>query len=185
MNPCKVCSKTDENMQICSACKSVHYCSLNCQKSDWKSHKIDCFKLGQITLSNKAIETVLNNKIFDKLFQYIHHFNITGQNIKDKLMLCLISPNFDKLNKIESYSCIINIAPISEFSEKIQTESKNDKKSAFFIYYDKLHNDMNSSKGSIINFDFDYEKRDMLCYETIKMIELPTAFTIYLDGRCE
>ena len=44
---------------------------------------------------------------------------------------------------------------------------------------------MNSSKGSIINFDFDYEKRDTLCYEAIKGLDLPALFTVYLDGRCE
>jgi len=185
MNSCKVCLKINDNMQICSACKSVHYCSRDCQKLDWKSHKTGCFKLNQVYLSDKAIETVFNNKPFNKIFQYIHHFNITGSNIKDKLMLCLISPNFDKLNQLESYSCIINIAPVNEFSEEIKIQLNDDKKSVFFIYYDKLHNDMNSQKGSIINFDFEYEKRDMICYEAIKTLELPTMFTVYLDGRCE
>lgn len=185
MNPCKVCSKTAIDMQICSACKSVHYCSRDCQKLDWKSHKTACFQLGQVHLSDKAIDTVLNNKPFNKIFQYIHHFNITGQNINDKLMICFISPNFDKTNKLEAYSCIINIAPVNEFSQEIKDQLIQDKKSVFIIYHDKLNYDRNSSKGSIINFDFEYEKRDMLCYESIKGLDLPTIFTVYLDGRCE
>ena len=184
MNPCKVCLKIDENMQICSACKSVHYCSIDCQKLDWKSHKTGCFKINQVYISDKAIETVFNNKVFNKMFQYIHHFNITGSNIKDKLMFCLISPNFDNLKQLESYTCIINIALINEFSEDIKSKLNDNQKSVYFIYYDGINYDANSSKGSIINFDFEYEKRDMLCYEAIKTLELPTMFTVYLDGRC-
>ncbi len=185
MNPCKVCSKTGENMQQCSACKSVHYCSIDCQKLDWKSHKTACFKVNQVYFSNTAIDTVFNNIVFNKIFQYTHDFNITGQAIKDKLMLCLITPNFDKLKKLESYSCIINIVPINEFSNEIKSQLIDNKRSAYFTYYDKLHYDENASKGSIVNFDFDYQKRDVLCYEAIKELELPTMLTVYLDGRCE
>merc|ERR1719201_1656614 len=29
-------------MLCCSRCKSAHYCSQECQRSDWKSHKSDC-----------------------------------------------------------------------------------------------------------------------------------------------
>lgn len=185
MNPCKFCSKLDENMQICSACKLVHYCSVNCQRSDWKSHKIGCFKLNQIYISDKAIETVFNNKTFNKLIQYINHFNITSANVNDKLMLCLISPNFNSSKLLESYSCIVNIVPINEFSEDIKNKLDKAKHSIFFLYFDKKHNDENSSKGSIITFEFDFEKRDKLCYELVKMLDLPNILTVYLDGRCE
>ncbi len=34
--------KDDEKMRLCSGCKSVCYCSGNCQKTDWKFHKSDC-----------------------------------------------------------------------------------------------------------------------------------------------
>lgn len=185
MNPCKVCSVICENMQKCSACKSVHYCSADCQRKDWKFHKTACFKVNQVYFSDKAIETVFNNQVFNKMFQYIHDVNITGTNIKDKLMLCLISPNFSELKKLESYSCIINIVPITQFSEEIKSKLNDKQKSVYFVYFDESNYDMNSSKGSIINFDFEYEKRDMICYEAIKELELPAMITVYLDGRCE
>ncbi len=183
MSLCIVCSTTNKNMQICSACKNVHYCSVECQKSNWKSHKTECFKLGQVKLSDQACQIILNNIAFNKIFQYIHHFNISEENIDVKIMLCLISPNFDTSNKIESYSCILNIGPLSGFSEDIKLRLIENKRSVFLMYYDKLHNDMNSSKGSIINFDFDFNKRDMLCYESVKTMELPAEFTVYDDGR--
>ncbi|KAF9201757.1 hypothetical protein BGZ49_008032 [Haplosporangium sp. Z 27] len=38
--PCVVC-KTPSTTR-CSRCKIVHYCSQNCQRKDWPSHKIAC-----------------------------------------------------------------------------------------------------------------------------------------------
>ncbi|KAJ6467637.1 hypothetical protein C8R47DRAFT_811362 [Mycena vitilis] len=35
-----ICSKPAQNR--CSACKSVGYCSQECQRRDWKTHKIQC-----------------------------------------------------------------------------------------------------------------------------------------------
>jgi hypothetical protein len=34
-----------EKFRVCSACKSVAYCSLACQKSDWSTHKTKCKSL--------------------------------------------------------------------------------------------------------------------------------------------
>ena len=42
-NECAVCFKyADKN---CSKCKSVKYCSVDCQRKDWPDHKIKCTKL--------------------------------------------------------------------------------------------------------------------------------------------
>lgn len=38
--PCGVCGK--ESQQSCSQCKSVYYCSRECQGEDWKTHKSKC-----------------------------------------------------------------------------------------------------------------------------------------------
>ncbi|KAI1651927.1 uncharacterized protein F4817DRAFT_85270 [Daldinia loculata] len=40
LNQCAVCWK--EGGQLCASCKSCHYCSKECQKADWKSHKLLC-----------------------------------------------------------------------------------------------------------------------------------------------
>lgn len=34
-----------EKLHLCSACKTIRYCSPECQKSAWKIHKIECKKL--------------------------------------------------------------------------------------------------------------------------------------------
>lgn len=38
---CATCGKT-ESLKACSACNSTRYCSKECQKKDWKEHKITC-----------------------------------------------------------------------------------------------------------------------------------------------
>ena len=38
---CANCGNAN-NLKYCSACKVVHYCSPECQKNNWSSHKADC-----------------------------------------------------------------------------------------------------------------------------------------------
>lgn len=37
---CNKCGK--EGNKRCSKCKKVFYCSIKCQKDDWKDHKVIC-----------------------------------------------------------------------------------------------------------------------------------------------
>lgn len=39
---CQVCHLQNTKLSACSACKSVYYCSIQCQKKDWKEHKAAC-----------------------------------------------------------------------------------------------------------------------------------------------
>ena len=41
---CDKCGKEEGPMQLCSACKTVRYCSVICQRAAWKSHKTSCQK---------------------------------------------------------------------------------------------------------------------------------------------
>ena len=42
---CAVCNKVCD-IQLCVQCLSVGYCSRECQKGDWSSHKLECRALG-------------------------------------------------------------------------------------------------------------------------------------------
>jgi hypothetical protein len=42
MRSCCVCKKYGMSLSKCSACKSVYYCSAECQKKDWGTHKESC-----------------------------------------------------------------------------------------------------------------------------------------------
>jgi len=39
---CEVCGTKNRNMYYCSKCKSIKYCSVECQRADWKKHKPVC-----------------------------------------------------------------------------------------------------------------------------------------------
>jgi Serine/threonine protein kinase len=39
---CNVCSKTEGQLLQCGGCKLVWYCSVDCQRKDWKEHKKVC-----------------------------------------------------------------------------------------------------------------------------------------------
>jgi len=41
---CNVCGKKSQTCKKC-ACRSIYYCSTDCQKADWKKHKTDCKRL--------------------------------------------------------------------------------------------------------------------------------------------
>jgi len=41
---CKIEESVKLKMKYCSICKSVRYCSAECQKKDWKTHKLVCKK---------------------------------------------------------------------------------------------------------------------------------------------
>lgn len=46
LNPCYQCAfcknYTKNSMKKCSKCRIAYYCNLDCQKSDWANHKINC-----------------------------------------------------------------------------------------------------------------------------------------------
>ena len=39
---CASCKRPQLSMQQCSRCHNVYYCSITCQKADWRSHKVTC-----------------------------------------------------------------------------------------------------------------------------------------------
>jgi hypothetical protein len=44
---CRYCRAFDKRVQACAACGEAHYCSGECQKADWQSHKQRCKEVRQ------------------------------------------------------------------------------------------------------------------------------------------
>ena len=42
LQKCASCSKSYKTLKRCGRCKKVKYCSVACQKDDWKNHKTQC-----------------------------------------------------------------------------------------------------------------------------------------------
>lgn len=50
---CNTCAEMlKEKLKVCSKCKTTHYCSAECQKADWKTHKLTCGNPSADTSSN-------------------------------------------------------------------------------------------------------------------------------------
>lgn len=45
MSACASCATTDVKQKKCGRCEAVHYCSPECQKAHWKTHKLTCVPL--------------------------------------------------------------------------------------------------------------------------------------------
>ncbi|KAK6204043.1 hypothetical protein LQW54_008504 [Pestalotiopsis sp. IQ-011] len=41
---CAKCKKASDDLKTCAKCRSISYCSRDCQKDDWKVHKKTCAK---------------------------------------------------------------------------------------------------------------------------------------------
>ncbi|RUS81882.1 hypothetical protein EGW08_010352, partial [Elysia chlorotica] len=39
---CNFCLKSSSNLKKCGTCKNIRYCSIVCQKGDWRIHKTEC-----------------------------------------------------------------------------------------------------------------------------------------------
>ena len=64
---CAKC-KTKRGVKKCSACKNEYYCSRECQREDWKRHKVECKKSAK-----KKSETNDWKKSFPSLSEYIKY----------------------------------------------------------------------------------------------------------------
>ena len=108
-----ICNTCKMNLEVegcpvkrCGGCKKVTYCSVDCQKTDWKAHKEHCRKrivdpskhdvvnFGAPTSSQEKMsihsENVLQaaEAVFNKgVVGWLHHANQDGLNILDCLII--------------------------------------------------------------------------------------------------
>jgi len=74
---CNVCGR--KNYFKCSKCKSVYYCSKECQKIDWKCHKKSC----ELVNEEYCMKKDKKDFVFkSKVFTFIAHMII--ENFKSK-----------------------------------------------------------------------------------------------------
>lgn len=53
MSECFTCKKEFDKILKCGACKNVSYCGTECQKKDWKNHKLTCNKVSVEIMETK------------------------------------------------------------------------------------------------------------------------------------
>lgn len=54
---CRVCQITKDldKLKRCSQCRTAIYCGAECQRKDWKTHKLECISLELKNLARKEI----------------------------------------------------------------------------------------------------------------------------------
>lgn len=83
VDECATCHKTSTEtgpLKRCGRCKTAAYCSVECQKADWKTHKPNCAGTAQTTGSSNAGNSGSNSRRaqgpldvhIDKPFHKIH-----------------------------------------------------------------------------------------------------------------
>ena len=62
---CEFCNtaKSKHSMKLCGQCRITYYCSKECQRKHWKTHKLDCQRY---SFSKKHVDTF--HKIIDRFF---------------------------------------------------------------------------------------------------------------------
>ncbi|KAK0431027.1 hypothetical protein EV421DRAFT_1855587 [Armillaria borealis] len=87
-NVCFACRRPyARNMQSCSRCESVQYCSMSCQKTHWKSeHKDKCIKSNISLRDRKYLAYIAQTAIIENegtlspiISNYMNGFSITEQ----------------------------------------------------------------------------------------------------------
>lgn len=76
---CYVCEKVSETMKWCGKCKSVKYCSQECQLSDWPKHKNFCIKYDTKEAVENSRKIILNQHIHTFLGGYAYYISLGGR----------------------------------------------------------------------------------------------------------
>jgi hypothetical protein len=70
-DPCAICNKGEEEiagqLRFCSGCTGIRYCSVECQKADWKRHRKDCMKAQKITTPTNKSRVILPYEYFSQI----------------------------------------------------------------------------------------------------------------------
>lgn len=128
LTSCKFCKKNNVVALWCAICRSVSYCSKECQSNDWNNHKMICNENEKfkdfILLSKAMIEKAFLNERFARIFRTIMHLN-HAQNLKEltnhHIVAVIETFNYDLVNadndplKLEIvFSCTIQrVQPIT------------------------------------------------------------------------
>ena len=103
--PCKVCSSI-ENSMFCSKCKTVNYCSKECQSVDWTEHKNTC-KSNELSKKYEGLFHIITSIETNKERIEFDNEDTVSENDK-RILSNTVLPIFKSM--VKKYNTFPNIA---------------------------------------------------------------------------
>src|SRR5687768_18397886 len=87
---CLVCGIETPKMKSCSRCRVAKYCSIECQRSDWSTHKRLCTNQPEVgKIAQRAVNDFLKNH--KNVVEFISAWSFHARaNLKAKAGACIL-----------------------------------------------------------------------------------------------
>lgn len=117
---CHVCHKSSPTMKWCGKCRSVKYCSQECQKEDWTNHKSICKSFTQNKTTVEYVRSFLTQKMHEFLFALAYY-----NKIDNKETICNLQRD-EKTGKFDATMLSMKIEDRDLLQDKINVIIKYD-----------------------------------------------------------
>ncbi|KAK7002185.1 hypothetical protein R3P38DRAFT_3041964 [Favolaschia claudopus] len=121
---CTNCLKTDGEypevkMQRCATCKSVWYCSKECQRANWSKHKLTCKKIDGSGI-RRVVENFYSNPLLQQHLQacFVIHFDLLNRPQLDKPFMARVDVAIEPA-ELSNFVSIFMGEPVDQ-QEKMQ-----------------------------------------------------------------
>jgi tetratricopeptide (TPR) repeat protein len=187
------CNQANPN-NVCSGCRSVYYCSRECQRADWTKHKVDCMETkyaADYFMSRKAKALTSERKTFhDKKPCYYCKRNPPVDPVfmdcDKRHVLCFDclydwQDEVDETGTIDGWSLTCSCGKGDGVDVQIQAQEKGD----IYMWYAELHPLCKHYRNKYLNYGLqEHEKILKLVPDHISS-SYSTAILLKLIGRAD
>jgi Cdc37 Hsp90 binding domain/MYND finger len=133
---CERCEKDGENFKRCSRCKSVYYCTVDCQKEHWNKHRPDC-DFYRTLPAPPAIEVVADYvecETYEQCRDFlIHHLDLINKKTIDEMYEKAFYTLGDEDHPVAIGARFIRNAQILQYLLDIRKASSNQQDISLFF----------------------------------------------------
>jgi hypothetical protein len=176
-NLCGSCNVIKEKLLKCSRCKSVYYCSVECQKIDWKKHKLDCVVISPEDI--KDHKRALNDFTTDmRLVTFVSGICHKFVNHREQFLQCVFSEKDNGGCRSYMFACM-------ELNDNEQKKDYNQNKFIVAMRYcpNGLNDFDGKSQNTIFYLDCELTKKNFEQIENPEIYEdLRLPILVKTDG---